>query len=124
VEQGCSHHIGLAILTVPFVLYFVFYVTSQRDYFVDRSHRSLAGMSRQVVSRVEGLRSIVQKRVEEDEKPCPASKPENNRPGSEKKDPDNSLAAYFNSLRPFGLQVTYQGSQEKPGGRRPLIGAK
>jgi flagellar basal body-associated protein FliL len=51
--------ITLVILVIPFCLYYFVYVSSQQAYFIDRSHRSLAGIGRQIVKRVDGLVSVV-----------------------------------------------------------------
>src|SRR5262245_42008776 len=51
--------ITIVALLVPFCFYYVFYVSSQRAYFVNRCHRSLLSMSKQVTSRIEGLRALV-----------------------------------------------------------------
>src|SRR3989442_3044612 len=84
--------ITLIILLVPFCLYYVFYVSSQQAYFIDRSHRTLAGIGSQIVSRVDGLRSVVQNAAK---KGCQTQGNDEQVLGD--------LAGYFNpkTLRPF-----------------------
>src|SRR4030095_5136580 len=88
--------ITLIVLLIPLVLYYVFYVLAQRDYFIDRSHRSLAGIGNQVASRIDGLRDVVANGAK---KSC-LDRPEDL----------NDLEGYFKSLRPFGVTLKLESS--------------
>ncbi|HXI88703.1 MAG TPA: cache domain-containing protein [Blastocatellia bacterium] len=87
--------ITLVILVIPFCLYYFVYVSSQQAYFIDRSHRSLAGIGRQIVKRVDGLVSVVL---------SPARKACDNDPLEI--DPD-LLKEYFKPLSPFGTVLEF-----------------
>lgn len=113
--------ITLIVLLIPFCLYYVFYVSSQQAYFIDRSHRSLAGIGSQIVSRVDGLRSVVQNAAK---KGCAHE-------GDDAQVLGN-LAEYFNpkTLKPFGTELKFapatdqtqvEGQQPNAGPAKPLI---
>src|SRR6185503_11181092 len=87
--------VTLIVLLVPLALYYVFYVSSQQSYFIDRSHRSLDGIGSQVAARIDGLREVVESAAT---RHC--------QPGSEENSENlNDLRAYFESLTPFGVTL-------------------
>jgi hypothetical protein len=59
------------ILTVPFFIYYLFYIKSQTDYFTNRNFRALARVGSQITTKVESLsgvlKSVGEKFVEPDE---------------------------------------------------------
>lgn len=67
--------ITVLILTVPFFVYYLFYIKSQTDYFTNRNFRALARVGNQVTTKVESLSSVLR------------------RVGEKFVDPDDSLAA-------------------------------
>lgn len=85
--------ITLVVMLVPFGLYLLLYVSSKEAYFVNRSHRSLARIGRQISSRIESLQEVILNVGKED---CDG--------GGE--DPIRKL---FNhkTLSPFGVQLTF-----------------
>jgi hypothetical protein len=90
--------ITLIVLLIPLALYYVFYVLAQRDYFIDRSHRSLAGIGNQVASRIDGLRDVVENAAK---KRCLE--------GDTQEDL-NDLQGFFESLKPFGVTLKLESS--------------
>src|SRR5712691_4309138 len=111
--------ITLVILVVPFCLYYFVYVSSQQAYFIDRSHRSLAGIGRQIVKRVDGLVSVVL---------SPARKACDNDPLEI--DPE-LLKEYFKPLSPFGTVLEFDRAsasteidENNPGPPTPVVTLK
>ena len=90
--------ITLVILLIPFGLYFWFHVASQKAYFTDRSHRLLARIGNQVVSRVEGLQLIIKSATTRSCSILPY---------------DKGLVSYFGALKPFGTDLGYAAIPEK-----------
>ncbi|MEK6408395.1 MAG: hypothetical protein AABN34_15820, partial [Acidobacteriota bacterium] len=90
--------ITLIVLLIPFGLYYVFWVSTQQAYLLDRSHRSLAGIGSQIVSRIEGLHKVVEN----------AAKKGCERPDDEHPPGPLDLRAYFYHLRPFGTELEYE----------------
>ena len=87
--------ITLIILLIPFALYYVFYVTSQQSYFIERSRRALASIGAQVVSRIDGLQTVVKTASQKDcENPDEAGDP---------------IQDLFNpnTIRPFGVELEF-----------------
>lgn len=95
--------ITLLVLVVPFALYYFVYVSSQQSYFTNRSHRSLSGIGKQIVARVEGLRSVVESTglrrcLEGDEKIA-----------------KGALTEYLKTLSPFGTTLKLEGDPSLKG---------
>lgn len=109
--------VTLIVLLVPLALYYVFYVSSQQAYFIDRSHRSLDGIGSQVAARIDGLREVVESAAT---RLC--------QPGSEENSENlNDLKAYFESLTPFGVTLkleSYSALTREEAGAPPVTASK
>jgi hypothetical protein len=117
--------ITLIILLVPFGLYYVLYVSSHQSYFIDRSHRALAGIGGQIVSRIDGLRNVV---LNANLRDCVNA--------GESDDPEDLFNP--NTIKPFGVELQYirskprsspeglpkPGTEPKPTARPDLIPTK
>lgn len=51
--------VTVLILTVPFFIYYLFYIKSQTDYFTNRNFRALGRIGSQITTKVESLSSVL-----------------------------------------------------------------
>ena len=94
--------ITIIILLIPLALYYVLYVSSQKAYFIDRSRRALASIGGQVVSRIDGLKNVVQNASRKD---CEKR--------DEAGDPIEDLFNP-NTIKPFGVELHFVRFAAKP----------
>lgn len=109
--------ITIVALLVPFCFYYIFYVSSQRAFFLNRCHRSLLSVAKQVSSRIDGLRGMVAhptRNCSNEEQRIAES---SGNPGGETSDPCSrcSFASYFEKPNPFGkLEFNLITTDERP----------
>ena len=93
--------VTLLVLVVPFCLYYVVYVSSQRTYFTQKSHRALEGVGSQIISRIDNIRKVVENTAR---KGCQADAEKL----QELSDKD------FMELNPYGAKLVFRRADEQP----------
>lgn len=110
------------ILTVPFFVYYLFYIKSQTDYFTNRNFRVLARVGNQITTKVESLSGVL-KRVGNNFVQPDNSVADARRPG-ERKRASQFLPGVKNSKKNLeGLKDTLKGLKDY-GGEIELVEVK
>ncbi len=103
------------ILTVPFILYYLFYIKSQTKYFTDRDFRALARVGSQITTRVDSLSGVLKNAGEkfvlpdkcvEDANKSAVPSPSPFKPGAGHNEENlRELKKIFGNLKDFGPDI-------------------